>query len=69
MVSDRTTEADSTGRLPAHTEQLFDAIDAGFFSGATFYNEDALARFEWYVARWQREVVSIRQVLKEFGND
>jgi hypothetical protein len=53
------------GRLPAHTEEYFDAIDAGFFSGDTFHNEDALDRFAWYVARWQREIINIRELLEE----
>jgi hypothetical protein len=51
------------GRLPGHTEKLFDAIDAGFFSGDTFHNEEALKRFDWYIARWRREIVSIREML------
>jgi hypothetical protein len=53
------------GRLPEHTERHFDAIDAGFFSGDTFHNEEALMRFDWYVARWQREIANIRAMLAE----
>jgi hypothetical protein len=59
--------SDQVGTLPDHTEKHFDAIDAGFFSGDTFHNEDALKRFEWYVARWQREVVSIRELMAEWA--
>jgi hypothetical protein len=61
--------AHKIGNLPGHTERLFDGIDAGFFSGDTFHNEDSLARLEWYVARWQREVVAIRSMLAESTSD
>jgi hypothetical protein len=53
------------GKLPSHTERFFDGIDAGFFSGDTFHNEEALKRFEWYVVRWQKEVANIRQMMTE----
>jgi hypothetical protein len=59
--------SDQVGRLPAYTERHFDAIDADFFSGDTFHDEDAIKRFEWYVARWQRQTVEIREMMKEWS--
>lgn len=46
-------------------EEAFDTIDAGFFSGDTFNNEDALKRVEYYLSRWTRQMVCIRQVLAD----
>lgn len=46
-------------------ENACDSIDAGFFSGDTFHSEEALARIEWYMGRWQREIVNIREMLAE----
>jgi hypothetical protein len=46
-------------------ERSFDAIDAGFFSADTFHSDAAIARAEWYMARWQREIARIREMLKE----
>lgn len=51
--------------LPEHTERHFDAIDAGFFSGDTFHSHEAIARAEWYFARWQREIASIKEMLSD----
>lgn len=52
------------GALPAYAEEYFDSIDASFFSGDTFHNRDALNRYRWYVARWNREAESIEQLLR-----
>ncbi len=45
-------------------EEACDAIDAGFFSGDSFQNEEAIKRIEWYIARWQREIVEIKKELQ-----
>lgn len=49
--------------LPAQIEDLFDRIDAGFFTGDVFHNEERLQRVEWYMGRWRREAQSIRDAL------
>jgi hypothetical protein len=48
-------------------EHALDQLDAGFFSGDTFHGEGALARVEWYLGRWQREIVNIREMLRNEG--
>ncbi len=53
------------GVLPHNYDELFDQIDAGFFSGDSFRNEAALKEVEDYLGRWQREIVSIRECLAE----
>lgn len=53
------------GQVDRHTEEYFQGIDAGFFSGDAFHNEDALHRFEYFMGRWQREAVNIRELLSE----
>jgi hypothetical protein len=51
--------------LTKWAEDACDNIDAGFFSGDTFQSRDAVARIEYYMGRWQREIVSIKQGLDE----
>ncbi len=46
-------------------EEMFDGIDAAFFTGDSLRSEDALNRAEWYMARWLREIVNIRAALGE----
>ncbi|SIT50465.1 hypothetical protein BN2476_830036 [Paraburkholderia piptadeniae] len=46
-------------------EDAADSIDAGFFSGDTFNDREALDRIEWYIARWQRQIVNIKAMLAE----
>jgi len=46
-------------------EDACDEIDAGFFSGDSFHDADALERIEWYMTRWQREIVNIRKIMAE----
>jgi hypothetical protein len=50
-------------------ESAFDEIDAGFFSADTFHSEEAIARAEWYMGRWAREIVAIRETLKELTGE
>ncbi|CAB4130437.1 hypothetical protein UFOVP119_61 [uncultured Caudovirales phage] len=57
------------GELPERMEGQLDMIDAAFFSGDTFHSEPALRRFEWYVARWQREAVNIRAMINDARPD
>lgn len=49
----------------AWAEEACDQIDAGFFSGDTFHSEEAIARMEWYMGRWQREIANIRKMLAD----
>jgi hypothetical protein len=35
-------------------EKELDAIDAMVFSGDSFLEPQAIARFRWYMARWER---------------
>ena len=40
-------------------------IDAAFFSGDTFFEEESLVEIECYVKRWKREIVNIKKVNAE----
>ena len=46
-------------------EDALDTIDSGVFSGDTFNSTEAIARLEYYMARWQRELVIKREMLAE----
>lgn len=56
---------DQPPELEACVENACDEIDAGFFSGDAFHSEEAIARIEWYMGRWQRELVNIKEMLAE----
>ncbi len=43
--------------------EALETIDAALFSGDAFHNADALATLETYLARWNREAASIKQML------
>lgn len=49
--------------LPDWAEDNFDSIDAGFFSADTFHNNEAIERAEFYIDRWQREIVKIKEMM------
>lgn len=42
--------------LPDRVEDLLDSVDAAVFSGDSFHPKEGRERFEWYLARWQREM-------------
>jgi hypothetical protein len=44
-------------------ESACDKIDAGFFTGDTFQSREAVDRIEFYINRWQREIISIKDDL------
>ena len=46
-------------------EERCDGIDAAFFTGLP--SEDQLQRFEWYMARWQRQAIEIRELHAEIA--
>ncbi len=46
-------------------EEQLDGIDAAFFSGDTFHDKEALEKIEHYLARWTREVASIKKMMKD----
>lgn len=45
--------------------KALEEIDASFFSGDQFHNQVDLDKVEFYVARWQREIANIKEMLKE----
>lgn len=49
------TTGDS-GSLPQWLEESFDSIDSSVFNGDSLHNREALDRFDYYLARWQREL-------------
>jgi hypothetical protein len=52
-------------KLEDWAEEACEQIDAGFFSGDTFDNEEALAEIEDYLGRWTRRAAEIRRDLEE----
>lgn len=48
------------GSVPDWLAEAFDSIDSGVFSGDSFENKDALAYFDYFVSRWQRELMNAR---------
>lgn len=46
-----------------HEGEICDDLDASIFSGDSFHNEAALRELEHYLARWQRGVAAIREML------
>ena len=52
-----------------HVESACQEIDAAFFSGDSFLTEEAMRRMEYFIGRWQREMASIREMLKEEGKN
>lgn len=57
--------SDEPPEMHHHVERPCDEIDAAVFSGDILHSAEALARFEWYLARWQREIVNIKRLLAE----
>ena len=55
--------------MSSWAEEAFDSIDAGFFSGDTFENREAIARAEWYMQRWQQKITETKKSLdlEEYG--
>jgi len=51
-------------KLPMWAVNAIDEIDAGLFSGDTFDDEESLADFEWYIARWTRELKLKREFIE-----
>jgi hypothetical protein len=47
--------------LKPWAEEACDSIDAGFFSGDTFFAPEAIKRMEWYLGRWCRQLAVIQQ--------
>ena len=51
------------------TFRAIDEIDASFFSGDAFHSPESLAFVEAYLARWNRQVESIRGMLAETADE
>jgi len=53
--------------MPLHndTEEALDHIDAAVFTGDSLFDKDNMARFEYFIARWQKEITSIKKVVAE----
>ncbi len=49
--------------MPDDIEELFDTIDAGFFTGDGFHNKEACDRIEEYIGRWELQLIDIRKSL------
>lgn len=45
-------------------EDSVDTIDAGVFSGCELHNWEAITEFEYYVARWHRELNRIKEMMR-----
>ena len=39
-------------------------IDAALFTGDTLHDQEVLKDFEWYLARWSKQVVEIKDECK-----
>ena len=50
-------------------KEAFENIDAGFFSGDSFHNEEALVEAEEYMRRWECVIDNIREHLSEQGDE
>ena len=46
-------------------EDACDTIDAGFFSGDSFHDREAIARMKYYMDRWTRVIEDIEESLNE----
>lgn len=53
-------ESANHGSVREWLEEAFQSIDSAVFSGDSFEDRDALARFDYFVARWQRGLVRAR---------
>ena len=51
--------------IPKWVHDACESIDAGFFSGDTFHDEQTVEKIVWYTNRWQREIVRIRKIIIE----
>lgn len=45
--------------------EAIDEIDAAFFSGDCFHNEDSLKEIERMLIRWAKEASNIREILNQ----
>lgn len=45
--------------------EAIDEIDAAFFTGDGFHDEDALQEIEGFLIRWGKEISNIREMLNE----
>jgi hypothetical protein len=54
-------EDQAPGNMEPWAEEACNEIDAGFFSGDTFHYPESIARIEFYLGRWQRELERIKQ--------
>jgi len=50
-------------------EEACESIDAGFFSGDTFHDEESLKEIEYYLGRWNRETERIKKMLEELKSE
>ena len=46
-------------------EEMFDTLDAAFFSGDELYDKEALLRVEMYIERWQRRVLELKPLIAQ----
>lgn len=49
----------------AHSAELLDELDASVFSGDVFHSKEGIEVLEWYVYRWQRALVNIKEIVAE----
>jgi hypothetical protein len=55
--------------LEPWAEEALDQLDAGFFSGDCFHSNEAMARARHYMARWERKMKDISEMLAEEERD
>jgi len=51
--------------LEPRTEEMLDGVDAAVFSGDAFFTAEAIARFRWYLGRWERACAERLKDLEE----
>ena len=51
------------------TDDLFDAIDAAFFTGDEFHDRGTIKEVEFYLGRWERELGRIKIMLTKLEEE
>ena len=55
--------------MPDIFDDACEEIDAAFFSGDAFHDNEALTKIKHYLGRWNREAESIEKMLKDIEEE
>lgn len=52
-------------KMPIYLDDACDLVDACFFTGDTFFDEEVMKEMEFYLNRWNKKIIELKEIQEE----